>query len=515
MADQMDALQMQQMQAMLANMGTMPGANFHHGPEAMHGGMPPAIPGHMDMAQIQMMQVMQQFFQQNLAQQSMQSMTAAAAGTLPGMPMPGMPMPGMPPPFPGMGHHHPLNPYAQPPIVHDPTISVSVEGMKFQYQLTEDDLMKVFSRYGSVLAIRVDEAGASATISFAQAQDAQSAMTDLNNKVLNGLEGTLRITWLNQPAAPAPFASNPYAPAMPFPGWGGFPPAVSPPVPGGPAIGMQMPTPGYAKGGMGGMGGMDGGNDKSPHGKGVRKYTCRFLIGIDNDKDFQVARRIIGAKGANMKRIVKQTEAKLRLRGVGSGYFEGTGQKESSEPLQLCVSCTSMEGYRTAVTNVEELLKRVYEEYRQYCRDGGMDVPSLEINLSENQLVYSRFSAPGGGGGGGGGGNGGCGGALGDSGDGDGSPRRDSSSRRSRRSRGKDGRTEDGELDRGEPGPNAPTVDEIEKLIDDRNEARRANNFTEADRIRELLHKRGVALMDEPGGRGRGAEVTTWRYWRD
>merc|ERR1719456_1361205 len=85
------------------------------------------------------------------------------------------------------------------------------------------------------------------------------------------------------------------------------------------------------------------------HVKGARKYTCRFLIGIENDKEFQVVRRIIGAKGTNMKRIVRQTEAKLRLRGMGSGYFEGAGQKESSEPLQLCVSCTSCDGYKSAV----------------------------------------------------------------------------------------------------------------------------------------------------------------------
>merc|ERR1719215_2407540 len=58
----------------------------------------------------------------------------------------------------------------------------------------------------------------------------------------------------------------------------------------------------------------------SAHMKGVRKYTCRFLIGIENDKEFQVVRRIIGSKGTNMKRIVRQTEtvpgaagAKLRL----------------------------------------------------------------------------------------------------------------------------------------------------------------------------------------------------------
>merc|ERR1719460_1799890 len=96
-------------------------------------------------------------------------------------------------------------------------------------------------------------------------------------------------------------------------------------------------------------------------GRSVRKYTCRFDIGIENDKEFQVARRIIGTKGANMKRIVKQSEAKLRLRGQGSGYFEGAGQKESSEALQLCVSCTSLQGYNNAVKEVEELLKRTYE----------------------------------------------------------------------------------------------------------------------------------------------------------
>merc|ERR1719401_1458219 len=120
---------------------------------------------------------------------------------------------------------------------------------------------------------------------------------------------------------------------------------------------------------------------KTPHVKGAKKFTCRFLIGIENDKDFQVARRLIGSKGANMKRIVRQTDAKLRLRGQGSGYFEGAGQKESSEPLQLCVSCISPEGYKTAVRQVEDILKKVYEEYEQFCRDNSRPAPELRINL--------------------------------------------------------------------------------------------------------------------------------------
>lgn len=34
------------------------------------------------------------------------------------------------------------------------------------------------------------------------------------------------------------------------------------------------------------------------------KFTCRYEIQIDSDKEFQVARKIIGNKGYNMKRII-------------------------------------------------------------------------------------------------------------------------------------------------------------------------------------------------------------------
>jgi Cysteinyl-tRNA synthetase len=54
--------------------------------------------------------------------------------------------------------------------------------------------------------------------------------------------------------------------------------------------------------------------------------------------------------------------------------------------------------------------------------------------------------------------------------------------------------------------------DEIEELIDIRNEARRQCNFLEADKIREILRKKGITLMDEKGRRGKGVEVTTWKH---
>lgn len=35
------------------------------------------------------------------------------------------------------------------------------------------------------------------------------------------------------------------------------------------------------------------------------KFTCRYEIQIENEREFQVARRIIGSKGCNMKKILE------------------------------------------------------------------------------------------------------------------------------------------------------------------------------------------------------------------
>jgi len=55
-------------------------------------------------------------------------------------------------------------------------------------------------------------------------------------------------------------------------------------------------------------------------------------------------------------------------------------------------------------------------------------------------------------------------------------------------------------------------ADFINRLIESRNKARKGLDFEKADNIRDYLKNLGITLMDEKGGRGKGVEVTTWKY---
>jgi hypothetical protein len=81
-----------------------------------------------------------------------------------------------------------------------------------------------------------------------------------------------------------------------------------------------------------------------------------------------------------MKRIIEECSqgfdssvnpyeiVKLRLRGKGSGFKEGPNQIESEDPLNLCISSKYKEKYDYACSEMEILLKKVYEEYKHFYR---------------------------------------------------------------------------------------------------------------------------------------------------
>mmetsp|Transcript_43575 Transcript_43575/g.86465 ORF Transcript_43575/g.86465 Transcript_43575/m.86465 type:complete len:559 (+) Transcript_43575:128-1804(+) len=114
-----------------------------------------------------------------------------------------------------------------------------------------------------------------------------------------------------------------------------------------------------------------------------QKFICVFQIGLEDNEEFCLVKRILGKAGNNMRRIAEECSAKVRLRGIGSGFLEGADGKEANMPLQLNVSCTDYDSYLGAVGRVSTLLKDLYKHYRRYARSKGMEPPDVKINLEE------------------------------------------------------------------------------------------------------------------------------------
>merc|ERR1711977_615965 len=125
------------------------------------------------------------------------------------------------------------------------------------------------------------------------------------------------------------------------------------------------------------------GQGKGQGRKAAEKLLCRYNVCIEQDRAFNVVRKLLGDRGSHMKSIAEGTGAKLRIRGRGSGFLEGPQQVEADEPLMICISAESCEGFKMAVQDVESLLEHVHDQYRKHCHHRNLPVPRLSVVQSE------------------------------------------------------------------------------------------------------------------------------------
>ncbi len=272
------------------------------------------------------------------------------------------------------------------PTTH-PCLRIEVDTISDQQtlELEAEDLQKLFSTFGPVESVTVLPTQRNiALVSFKDIVSAYFAQQTLHLHCVQAYQARLSVKWnipeegLGFPVPVAPDAAS--APTRP-------PGTLN--ASQGPAEGESV---GPSEPAMASYRDRGGNSVTAPS---TAKYTCRFEIQIENDKEFQVARRLIGSKGCNMKKIIDmcskgcagpvQEVIKLRLRGKGSGFKEGPNQQESDEPLHLCVSSPYFDKYMMACELAKELITGVYTEYRTFCeRMGKSKIPNLQIKMIEN-----------------------------------------------------------------------------------------------------------------------------------
>ncbi|CAD7948871.1 unnamed protein product [Amoebophrya sp. A25] len=107
------------------------------------------------------------------------------------------------------------------------------------------------------------------------------------------------------------------------------------------------------------------------------KFLCTYLLGVKLSDPFDVAKRIIGPDGHNVKYISHVVQGcKVRLRG------EGFQNEEDNAPCQLNVSVPTKEGYIIAKHLVHTLLEKIFQDYYDYT--GGRYRP--RVHCQEHPL---------------------------------------------------------------------------------------------------------------------------------
>ncbi|EER14738.1 hypothetical protein Pmar_PMAR015263 [Perkinsus marinus ATCC 50983] len=243
-------------------------------------------------------------------------------------------------------------------------LAVELEGMKTDYTFSENDLRRVCERYGPVHTLELlDSVSAPdvALIAFVNKEDAMEFLNHMNGmpvKVDGGSTVVVRVS---------PFCRETEAKLRRN-------------------LELALGQSTLRNSGLfDSADGEDDGQWSAP-----KQWCCRFVIGAERmHKDFPLVGRIIGPNGEHMKTIHAATGAKLRLRGKRSNFREGPENKESDEPLHLCVSSHDEVSYRRTCEMVEHLMKGVYHDYGEWCAQRGIPIPAIQMIMVEGSTHES------------------------------------------------------------------------------------------------------------------------------
>ena len=129
------------------------------------------------------------------------------------------------------------------------------------------------------------------------------------------------------------------------------------------------------------------------------KYVSRYIVQIENEKNFPVTKMIIGNNGMLLRNILYENcikfgdhTTKIRLRGKGSGYKEGPKKEESKDPMELCISSLNVVSFSRCSTAIEQLLLQIYYNYYEYQRKNIAEKNNDNNNkLTNNQIIMKKI----------------------------------------------------------------------------------------------------------------------------
>jgi len=114
------------------------------------------------------------------------------------------------------------------------------------------------------------------------------------------------------------------------------------------------------------------------------RLWCHILL-HKRHPDFDLVPMLIGRGGKNMKDIFSRTNAKIRVRGRGSGHLEVDRKKEAPVPLMVAVTSNKADAkaFTLAIRMTIDRLKEVAENFESWCSLRQIPNPGALFSIGE------------------------------------------------------------------------------------------------------------------------------------
>ncbi|TFY59911.1 hypothetical protein EVJ58_g5491 [Rhodofomes roseus] len=129
--------------------------------------------------------------------------------------------------------------------------------------------------------------------------------------------------------------------------------------------------------------------DKKDRMRERRKWPEEKIpVGIDSIRNFNVRAKVVGPQGMFVKYIQQETNTRVQIKGIGSGFVDQETGHEHDEPMYIHVTGPDEGQVQRAKVLTEDLLEVVRQEHAKVKTV----VQQQQMELHQAQLQYAAYS---------------------------------------------------------------------------------------------------------------------------
>jgi len=130
--------------------------------------------------------------------------------------------------------------------------------------------------------------------------------------------------------------------------------------------------------------------DKKDRQRERRKWPEEKLpVGLESIRNFNVRAKVVGPSGVFVKYIQQETQTRVQIKGIGSGFVDQETGREADEPMYIHVTGPDEQQVARAKALTEDLLEVVHAEHAKVKTV----VHQQQMELHQAQLQYAAYSA--------------------------------------------------------------------------------------------------------------------------